>query len=66
MPKSDFIPEFVLHLPEPIRQEAIKTARREGISLERFIVSAIAEKIGRFEDAPPGERHNRAESKDLN
>jgi len=44
-------PEIPVQLSESIRREAEKMASREGISLEDFILYAVAERMARLE--PP-------------
>lgn len=40
---------FPLRLPRSTRAQAYELARREGVSLNQFIVQAVAEKITRME-----------------
>jgi hypothetical protein len=42
-------PSFALRLPQSMRIEAVDIAKREGISLNHFVVLAVAEKIARLE-----------------
>ena len=37
---------FPLRLPPSLKAEAERLARREGVSLNRFITSAVAERVG--------------------
>jgi len=40
-----------LHLPRQLREEAEEWANRQGISLDQFIVWAVAEKVGGLKQA---------------
>ncbi len=39
---------FLLRLPNTLRENAIRTARDEGTSLNQFITIAVAEKLSRM------------------
>jgi uncharacterized protein (DUF433 family) len=40
-----------LHLPRQLREEAEEWANRQGISLDQFVVWAVAEKVGGLKQA---------------
>jgi uncharacterized protein (DUF433 family) len=40
-----------LHLPRQLREEAEEWANRQGVSLDQFIVWAVAEKVGGLKQA---------------
>lgn len=50
-PYDSHPPEFAVKLSDSIRRQAEQMAIREGISLEDFVLYAVAEKIARSE--PP-------------
>jgi uncharacterized protein (DUF433 family) len=39
---------YSLNLPQQLKQEAEQWAARQGVSLDEFILSAVAEKVGAF------------------
>ncbi len=43
------IEDFVLHLPAPLRERAEEMASRECVSLNLFLVMAVAEKLQRLQ-----------------
>jgi predicted RNase H-like HicB family nuclease len=43
---QDFSGRIALRIPRSLHKQAIRFAKREGISLNQFLVSAIAEKLG--------------------
>ena len=40
-----------LHLPESLKETAARLAKEDGVSLNQWIVSAVAQKIGAMEAA---------------
>jgi predicted nucleic acid-binding protein len=48
-PMESFPPEVAVQLTTPLRRKAEEMAVSEGISLEDFILYAVAEKIARSE-----------------
>lgn len=50
-PEESRLPDIAVQLSETILQKAEEMARLEGISLEDFVLYAVAEKIARSE--PP-------------
>ena len=42
---------YPLHLPESLKASAIRLAERDGVSLNQWIVAAVAQKIGAVESA---------------
>ena len=51
MKELSFPDEFALRLPKTTRRKANKLADLEGISLEDFIMFAVAEKLARIDSA---------------
>jgi len=43
------IEEFLMHLPAPLRERAEEMASRECVSLNLFLVMAVAEKLQRLQ-----------------
>ena len=55
MPKPKETPKtFQLRLPTSARIQAAELAQRESVSLNQFIVQAVAERIARMELRPSG------------
>jgi len=48
MVKNEFPQTFSLRLPSSMRRQADKFAQKEGISLNQFIMLAVAEKLTRM------------------
>ena len=42
---------YPLHLPESLKASAMRLAERDGVSLNQWIVAAVAQKIGAVESA---------------
>ena len=49
MPQNGHPQTFPLRLPVSMRVQAIESAKHEGISLNQFIMLAIAEKLSKME-----------------
>ena len=60
--------KYPLQLPESLKETAIRLAREDGVSLNQWIVSAVAQKIGAVETAAEffAERARAAETDRLN
>ncbi|PWR20624.1 toxin-antitoxin system HicB family antitoxin [Zavarzinia compransoris] len=43
--------KYPLHLPESLKETAMRLAMEDGVSLNQWIVSAVAQKIGAVETA---------------
>lgn len=43
---QDFSGQIMLHLPRSLHRQASRMAVRDGVSLNQFVMSAIAEKVG--------------------
>ena len=43
--------KYPLQLPESLKETAVRLAREDGVSLNQWIVSAVAQKIGAVETA---------------
>ena len=46
--------KLVVRLPKTLHKKAAHAAAREGVSLNQFIVSCVAEQVGSRADAAPG------------
>lgn len=42
---------YPLHLPESLKASAVRLAEQDGVSLNQWIVAAVAQKIGAVESA---------------
>ncbi len=42
---------YPLHLPESLKSSAMRLAEQDGVSLNQWIVAAVAQKIGAVESA---------------
>ena len=42
---------YPLHLPESLKESAMRLAEQDGVSLNQWIVAAVAQKIGAVESA---------------
>ena len=40
------MPRYALRLPQQLKQKAEELARQQGVSLNQFILSAVADKVG--------------------
>ncbi len=49
----DYSGKLVVRLPKTLHKKAAHAAAREGVSLNQFIVSCIAEQVGTRSGAPP-------------
>jgi HicB family len=43
--------KYPLHLPESLKETATRMAREDGVSLNQWIVTAVAQKIGAVDTA---------------
>lgn len=44
--QEDASGRFVLRVPRALHQRAVRLARRDGVSLNQFVVAALAERVG--------------------
>ncbi|MBV9636641.1 MAG: type II toxin-antitoxin system HicB family antitoxin [Methylobacteriaceae bacterium] len=55
---TSFSGKLVLRMPKSLHRKAAHIAAREGVSLNQFIVTSVAEQVGRHSASPHSARQN--------